>query len=268
MATLQPMKRFGNVALPLFLCTAFLTLTGCVSQKEIYQPNQNTSSMTPALAQWQLFASLVRSEGFTGASEITTKTIENVSVTPHSFRLFESGGEVLTYRFRELNPQDLSVTALEGHRHFVIGHPDRWTVVAVWPDEAEAKRCADALAVLVSRVKTLSAYNEEFRDKAKAWRALSTTPPLPEEVIQQNSLAEQAFRAKKFEEAITHYETALAIDPLWPQGQYNAALLCEALEDYPDAIEHGRCYLELVPDSPEAVHVKGKISIWQGELNR
>ncbi|MDA8164664.1 MAG: hypothetical protein M0017_06510, partial [Desulfobacteraceae bacterium] len=63
----------------------------------------------------------------------------------------------------------------------------------------------------------------DFQAKAKAWRALAVKPALSEDVEKCRVMAEDALRNKNFEKAVQYYEKGLAIEPLWPQGQFNAA---------------------------------------------
>ena len=60
-------------------------------------------------------------------------------------------------------------------------------------------------------------------------------------------MAEDAINNKEFEKAVDYYEQGLDIEPLWPEGQFNAALLHGELKDYENAALHMKRYLELVP---------------------
>ena len=108
----------------------------------------------------------------------------------------------------------------------------------------------------------------DFQQKAAAWRALVAKPPLPEDARQERVLAENAFREKQLDSAIEHYEDALDIFPVWPEGQFNVALLYAELNQYPDAIEHMRAYLELLPDAPDAQASRDQMLIWQDKLKQ
>jgi tetratricopeptide (TPR) repeat protein len=108
----------------------------------------------------------------------------------------------------------------------------------------------------------------DFQQKATAWRALATKPPLPEAARQVQVLAENAFREKQFDSAIEHYENGLDIYPVWPEGQFNVALLYAELKQYSDAIEHMRAYLELVPNAPDAQASRDQMLIWQDKLKQ
>jgi hypothetical protein len=106
----------------------------------------------------------------------------------------------------------------------------------------------------------------EFQQKAAAWRALPVKPALSEDVRRERVQAENAFREKHLKSAADHYESGLKINPLWPEGHFNAGFIDAELEDYDRAIWHMRAYVELVPNAPDAQDVRDQVSIWQGKL--
>ncbi len=103
----------------------------------------------------------------------------------------------------------------------------------------------------------------DFQTKAKAWRALAVKPALSEDVEKCRVMAEDALRNKNFEKAVQYYEKGLAIEPLWPQGQFNAALLEGELHAYRMAAFHMKRYLLLVPDAPNARAAQERIWLWE-----
>ncbi len=106
----------------------------------------------------------------------------------------------------------------------------------------------------------------DFQQKASAWRALPFKPPIPEEVRQHRLVAENAFREMDLDTAISEYEDGLTSYPVWPEGHFNAALLCAELGYYSEAIRHMRAYVELVPEAPDAQQARDQIIIWQAKL--
>jgi hypothetical protein len=102
-----------------------------------------------------------------------------------------------------------------------------------------------------------------FTQRAAAWRALATRPPIPDEVRVQRMMAEDAFKANKPDEALRYYEAGVLLYPTWPEGNFNAALIAGDLGYYDAAIEHMQAYLELVPDAADAQAARDKILIWQ-----
>jgi tetratricopeptide (TPR) repeat protein len=103
----------------------------------------------------------------------------------------------------------------------------------------------------------------DFRLKAKAWREMPVKPPLPDEATRLRVLAEDAFHNKEFEKAADYYEKGLAVEPLWPPGQFNAALLDGELKLYAKAAAHMRRFLELSPDANEAKAGREKMFVWE-----
>jgi len=102
-----------------------------------------------------------------------------------------------------------------------------------------------------------------FTQRAAAWRALATKPPIPEEVRVKRMMAEDAFKSNKPDEALHYYEAGVQLYPTWPEGNFNAALIAGDLGYFDAAIEHMQAYLELVPDAADAQAARDKILIWQ-----
>jgi hypothetical protein len=103
----------------------------------------------------------------------------------------------------------------------------------------------------------------KFKEEAAAWRALPVKPALPDDAQRFRIVAEDAFKNKDFEKAVEYYERGLTIEPLWPQGQYNAALLYGELQIYGQAAVHMKRYLALVPDAPNATPAWEKMYLWE-----
>lgn len=108
----------------------------------------------------------------------------------------------------------------------------------------------------------------DFREQAKAWRALPDKPGLSEAMQRFNTLAEDAIQNKNFEDAVDYYEQGLAVSPLWPEGQFNAALLYGELQIYSQAVLHMKRYLELKPDAPDAQAARSKMIIWEERIRQ
>jgi tetratricopeptide (TPR) repeat protein len=105
--------------------------------------------------------------------------------------------------------------------------------------------------------------SSEFHQQAANWRALNPKPLISEEVRVNRLLAEDAVKNNKPAEALGYYETGLELDPTWPQGCFNAALIAAELGFYTEAVEHMQAYLELVPDAPDAQSARDQILIWK-----
>lgn len=144
-----------------------------------------------------------------------------------------------------------------------------------WLLRSDAAAFASVLSVLKQyaiqeRTKLASETSSfaDFQGKAKAWRAMKVKPDLPEDVRRFRVLAEDAIKHQEFEKAVQYYEQGLAIEPLWPQGQYNAALLYGEMKEYRDAELHMKRYLELVPDAPDAQAARDQMMIWQSRMKQ
>lgn len=107
----------------------------------------------------------------------------------------------------------------------------------------------------------------KFQEEARAWRQQSVKPPLPEEVRRFRVLAEDAFQSKDFEKAVGYYEKGLAIEPMWPVGQFNAAIIYGELKLYSMAVIHMKRYLELNPDAKDAKAYRDQMYIWEEKAN-
>jgi tetratricopeptide (TPR) repeat protein len=136
-----------------------------------------------------------------------------------------------------------------------------------WSAPEQAQAFADALNRLsaAARGEDMEADQAgwvDFQQKAARWRALAAKPAISEEVRKHRLLAENAVKERQFDAAIEEYEAGLEIDPLWPEGHFNSALLSAELGYYSWAIRHMRCYLELVPEAPDAQSARDQIVIW------
>jgi tetratricopeptide (TPR) repeat protein len=131
---------------------------------------------------------------------------------------------------------------------------------------------APALANAINRLREMAGEPgmslRNFQHAAAAWRALSPKPPVAEEVRAQRLLAEAAFKEGNLGKALHHYEIGVELDPLWPEGRFNAALISAELKYYNDAVEHMRAYLELEPDSQDAQSARDQVVIWQDQAQQ
>jgi tetratricopeptide (TPR) repeat protein len=131
---------------------------------------------------------------------------------------------------------------------------------------SRATAFANALYVLKHGAEAAERAAEvEFADKAKKYREMPVKPPLPEGAQRSRIMAEDAINNKEFEKAAEYYEQGLEIEPLWPEGQFNAALLYGELKDYENASLHMKHYLELVPNARDAREAREKMYLWEGK---
>ena len=108
----------------------------------------------------------------------------------------------------------------------------------------------------------------EFQKRVAAWHSLPARPPLFDAVRKQQLLAEDAVNQKQFEAAAAAYDAGTQIDPTWPEGHFNAAAIYGELKDYDDAVWHMRCYLELMPNAPDAQAARDQMLLWQAKAEQ
>ena len=89
---------------------------------------------------------------------------------------------------------------------------------------------------------------------------------MPESAREHQVLAEYAFKEKDTDKAIKEYSAALDIFPTWPEGQFNLATLAGEKKFYETAIFHMKEYLELVPESSDALAAKDSVIIWKDKV--
>jgi len=140
-----------------------------------------------------------------------------------------------------------------------------------WADADDAEAFADAVNRLRAAARdqgreSLEAVWPEFQQKAAAWRALAEKPAISEDVRKYRLLAENAVKENRFDSAVEEYEAGLEINPTWPEGHFNAALLYAELGYYPEAMHHMRAYLELTPEAPDAQQARDQVVIWEAKL--
>jgi hypothetical protein len=128
---------------------------------------------------------------------------------------------------------------------------------------AECQKIAVNFAAALNSFHQLELLGPTFHEKAAAWRALTTKPPLPDNVHLQRLLAEDALKNHKPGEALQHYEAGLKLYSTWPQGWFNAAMIAGQLGIYANAAEDMQAYLELVPDAKDAQSARDQIEIWK-----
>jgi hypothetical protein len=137
-------------------------------------------------------------------------------------------------------------------------------------DAPRAQAFADGLNTLAGYARESDSERDaewrEFQQKAAAWRALLTKPPISDQVDQHWLLDEDAFKEKKLDVALNEYAAGLEVNPLWPTGHFNAAMMYAEEKAYADAIWHMRCYLELIPGAPDARQAHDQILLWQAKM--
>jgi len=165
---------------------------------------------------------------------------------------------------------DNGPTDTSGQRLFLFGYRG-YTSRPADSDWTNARLLVDSVNRLIVEAKNGNPTDASewagFKVNAAAWRALATKPAFPEEARKYSVLAEDALQNKNFDTAVKNYEAGLQMFPLWPEGYFNAAMICAEIGDYTNALDHMRHYLELVPDAPDALAARDKTFIWEGKAN-
>jgi hypothetical protein len=147
---------------------------------------------------------------------------------------------------------------------------DQYGMGPLWPDEATAQIFADAF----NRLLYASFHGESeddfvtFSAAAKAWRENPAKPPLSPEADRHNILAENAIQEKDIDSAIEHYESAVEVQPMWPAFWFNLGMLYASKNDFAQAADRMKHYLELAPDAPDAQAAHTNIIIWEDKATK
>jgi tetratricopeptide (TPR) repeat protein len=121
----------------------------------------------------------------------------------------------------------------------------------------------DAMLTLKAAAFAPDADEAAFMESATGWQVIIPKPPMPDDARALKLLAEEAFKRKDFVAALEAYGRALELFPMWPEGQYNTAMLAAEGNDYELAAHHMRRYLVLAPAANDAASAKDKLLLWQ-----
>lgn len=137
-----------------------------------------------------------------------------------------------------------------------------------------ASLCTLATAVALVALTAAPSPVEARRRRRPAAPRVEPSPPRPEPRVEDPSLAraraafergELAYRLSRFEEALKHYQEALAAKRL-PAFLFNIAQCHRNLKRYERARFYYRLYLSESPSAPNAVEVRQRIEEMEREL--
>jgi len=259
------------VTLKLSLLAGLIFTSGCALPgfvtNNLYQPNPQTRpAMTFSKAQKQLLSYLKLSRGAGWVyQDIRVGETEVSYVDPRT-----AGGGPKTHSWRFADVGSLAVMNDPASAFYTVHVPgDSFVFIKL----ADAKGFADVVYALSYYAKNPSARLDDdaaifarFKERADAWRVLPQSPPLPEEARRYEVLAKNAISTKEFKKAGDYYEKGLAIYPLWPKAQYNAAVIFGELGVYDKAVSHMKRYLALCPYAKDAQAARDQMYIWEEKL--
>jgi hypothetical protein len=238
-------------------------------------------SMTAPTALRQIRDGL-KNAGIRGGDERFRHHLENITVTVAGYSYTEVD-DVARWasqpRPRSFRYGEIPAFSVEYHSPFLSNSPTGYRTT-IQPRIWWNREKADHARRFVEAVNAIRYYSSgrdladdeplfaRFQEEAKAWRAHPVKPAIPEGVRRFQLLAEDAIKNKNFEEAVDYYEQGLNVSPLWPEGQFNAALLYGEMAIYGQAVIHMKRYLELTPDAPDAQAARDQVVIWQAKVNQ
>jgi tetratricopeptide (TPR) repeat protein len=245
----------------LILCSCFL-VAGC-ADIPVYQPdftNIKQPQMSCAEALYRIRTDLQ-------AAKIMNEpgsSIEDIQVTGEGITFKDTfDNSLFSIKFNDVQSLILyQVVGMSNSYYILLGGKGIF-----YTSQGAAQDLVDNILAIkyYQSVRSLNndAAFEDFQQKANIWRALSQKPFIPEEVHRFIVLKDDAIQNNEFDKAADYYEQALAIDPMWPAGQYNVALIYEQLKVYPMAVMHMKRYLALEPDAANARAMQDKIYLWE-----
>jgi tetratricopeptide (TPR) repeat protein len=187
-------------------------------------------------------------------------TSEDFRMTGDGFTFKNHGVEYKLFRYSEIQ----NLTEYQDSSDYFVGWRPDYSFC--WKSKNDAQIFMDAVQAMKYYVLNQYLVDEtkafaDFQEKAKAWQALPQKPRLPEEARRFRVLADDAVQNKNFDKAANYYEQGIAIDPMWPAGHYNAAMIYKELNFYPMAVMHMKRYLVLKPEDTKKY--QDQIYIWE-----
>jgi len=264
-------KRINRLVWPALLFLAIL-LSGCASSPYSYRPSPSVVKETSArtalaqLSQYRLSYDIFRGNtGFALARKFTTWTHNESGL------LFDLQEERIDCRFQSMDPSVFSLPTPNGpNYHVYLGPACDWSVT-VMPslDQNTAINFANTLFVLKQKSgRVRSPMDEpEFRKAVDDYRSRKAKNrlQLSEPARRYRVQAEAAIQEKRFADAERYFEELLKIEPWWPAGHYNRALILGEIGNYDEAALEMKKYLALEPNAPDARAARDQIYVWESK---
>lgn len=156
------------------------------------------------------------------------------------------------------NTKDILVT--EGTTQYSFPVPQKG-----WEDKINLVKAIYVLSRhAVKTKKDNDRYFEDFASSLSGYRdKIASNVSLPEAANKYKLQAEGAVRDKDFHGAVGYLKKATAVAPWWPDGYFNLALMLSELGENKLAMRFMNCYLQLVPDAPNAYAAQKQIYEWE-----
>jgi tetratricopeptide (TPR) repeat protein len=253
------------------LFPAFL-LSGCASSSFYYRPGPSVVKETSArsalnqLSQYRLSYDIFRGNtGFSLARKFTTWTHNESGL------LFDIQGERVECTFQSMDPSVFSLPTPNGpNYHVYLGPACDWSVT-VMPslDQNAAINFANTLYVLKQKTGRLRSPMDDpaFRKAVDDYRVRKAKNQLQlsESARRYRVQAEAAVQEKRFADAERYFDELLRLEPWWPTGHYNRALILGEIGNYDEAAFEMKKYLALEPDAPDARAARDQIYVWESK---
>ena len=243
-----------------------LLATGCATT--LYKPDPTVKpNMSAGVARQRILEELNAAHNYWGGDLIDVQ----MQGWTMSYTVTKPVGRCISMDIREMPSPEVCLHFGKYTVSVFYSVAMKGALLPYWNNEASPRAVADAILALKYHAsgqfeKDEAAAFAAFQEQARAWRALPQKPPLPEEVVRFRVQAEDAFRNHEFSKAISCYRKGLALQPLWPEGHLNTALICAELEDYEAAVCRMKWFLELMPEDKDAKKLRDQMYAWEGKL--
>jgi tetratricopeptide (TPR) repeat protein len=172
--------------------------------------------------------------------------------------VFDINGERVECNFQSIDPSVFSLPTPDGPQyHVYLGHSCDWNVTVLPSiDKSTAINLANTLFVLKQKVESNRSPldDPEFQKVVDDYRIRKAKNNLQisEQARRYRVQAETAIQEKKFDAAEEYFAELLKIEPWWPAGHYNRALILGELGNYDEAAYEMKKYLALEPNASDA----------------
>lgn len=252
---------------------------GAAAKEQIYVPDAAVlRQLTEEQARAQL-ADLAVQRGFTGlllAPHVIGLGVQGKQVRGATlfedhiaFRIDDREKPMQRFNYRDIPAVELIHDTVLGMSQYAVPL-DKDTAVyyidggfSSETRKSGAMRLADALYVLRHSQLEQATSGEKFQEVAAQYRALTTKPPLPEEVRKFRVQAEFAAGQGRYTDAVRFYGEGIKLAPWWAQGHFNRALLLAETKRFRDAASAMNKYIQLEPNAADARAAQDNIYKWE-----